>query len=767
MSNKITTSQETNQKNLFQDLMNRRVPHIIGFYLAAGWAVLQFIDWMVNRYILSPHLVEFTLTSLVSFIPSILILAYFHGTPGKDGWTKIEKIGIPVNISASILILFIFFSAEDLGAATETVLVENENGEMMERVIPKAIFRKNIAIFNMKNNISDTDLNWIGHGLTLALNVDLCQEMFIDSHSGIYEKLIEKKFYEANSVPLTIKREISKELHVEYFFGGDVSKNKNGEFIVNTTLHRTRDGKILAKNTFKDENIFSIIDQISVQIKYDMEIPTAHIENAVDFPVTEITTESLNALEYWAKGYHLFVGNNYDEGIAFMEKAIQDDETFGMAWFYLQGLYVMNNQGDKRLETINKAMEYIYKIPERFEYLVKLVYFESSNEPEKVFQVIKMHLDLFPEDITALEIMFRIYLSHGNYEVAINQLKIILEIDPSRHEYLLQIGRLTSRLLGDDDEALKYYEKYLDIYPEDVEVHLLIGKIYKNEGESEKARGSFEKVLVLDPNNINAFISILEMDYEGLEQIEETYKTLDVCKNAKDSVNVYHRIENELKEHGRFGELMMNFEEYRKLYPSFSTFMEYAIPHLLYPVHYIKINQNEKAFALMEEFKNSYQAPFDSYIDMGYLLIYAELDDVKNASIYLDKIIETATSMSGAAILDIIRTTEAKVYRLNGDYNKAIEILVSSTFSDTPEYKHEMARCYRLKGEYNEALYILKDYQGKNASFELGMIYHAMGEIDESINYMIQFIDDYKNADPEFIKVKKAKAFINKWKNQS
>ena len=257
------------------------------------------------------------------------------------------------------------------------------------------------------------------------------------------------------------------------------------------------------------------------------------------------------------------------------------------------------------------------------------------------------------------------------------------------------------------------------------------------------------------------------MDYEGLEQIEETYKALDLCKDAKDSVNVYSRIESELEEHGRFGELMRNFEEYRKLYPSFSTFLEYAFPHLLYPVNYIKINQNEKAFSLMEEFKNSYQAPFDSFIDMGYLLIYAELDDVKNATIYLDKTIEAATSIGGDVILDIIRTTEAKVYRLNGDYDKAIDVLESSTFSDEPEYKHEMARCYRLKGEYLEALNILEDCEGKNALFELGMLHHAMGEIDESINYMNQFIDDYKYADPEFIKVKKAKAFINKWKNQS
>ncbi|SVD41778.1 uncharacterized protein METZ01_LOCUS394632, partial [marine metagenome] len=272
---------------------------------------------------------------------------------------------------------------------------------------------------------------------------------------------------------------------------------------------------------------------------------------------------------------------------------------------------------------------------------------------------------------------------------------------------------------------------------------------------------------VLDPNNIKAFVSILEMDYEGLEQIEETYKALDLCKNAKDSVNVYSRIENELKQHGRFGELMRNFEEYRKLYPSFSTFYEYAFPHLLYPVNYIKINQNEKAFALMEEFKNSYQAPFDSFIDMGYLLIYAELGDVKNANIYLDKTIEAATSMGGDVILDIIRTTEAKVYRLNGDYDKAINILASSTFSDKSGYKREMAICYRLKGEYKEALNILEDCEGSKSLYELGILYHSMGELDEAINYMNEFLDEYKYADPELIKIKKANEFIKNWKNQS
>jgi hypothetical protein len=38
----------------------------------------------------------------------VIILAYFHGAPGKDEWTKMEKIGIPVNILFIAVVLVIF-----------------------------------------------------------------------------------------------------------------------------------------------------------------------------------------------------------------------------------------------------------------------------------------------------------------------------------------------------------------------------------------------------------------------------------------------------------------------------------------------------------------------------------------------------------------------------------------------------------------------------------------------------------------------------------
>ena len=466
------------------------------------------------------------------------------------------------------------------------------------------------------------------------------------------------------------------------------------------------------------------------------------------------------------------MGNNYDEGIAFMEKAIQDDETFGMALFNLQGLYVMNNQGDKRLETINKAMEYIYKIPERFEYLVKLVYFESTNEPEKYYQAVKMHLKLFPHDISAYEVMARIYIAFGDFEQVIKQYNTILNIDPSRHEYLLKIGEFSQYPLQDNDKALKYFNKYLTHYPENAVAHLLVGKIYKYQNKINKAKESFNTALIFDPNNIDALLSIIGIDFEGLEQIEKSYDILEMSKNARDSVAVYKRIEGELLEYGRYAESMRNWEIWRKIEMSYAAFYEYGVGQLFYPGIYVKINQSDKAFALMDEFKKTYQTPFDGFVNMGYLLIYNELNDSENAAKYLSATIKHAKSTGAIVILDIIKLSEAKVYRLNGEYDKAIQTINESQRADDTDSKIELARCFRLKKDFKTSRRLLEEAcsecdNNANGLFELGILHHAMDEFGIAMQYMNKYIEFYQHADLEMIQLQKAKEYINEWKNQS
>ncbi|UCC83975.1 MAG: hypothetical protein JSW46_03300 [Gemmatimonadota bacterium] len=90
---------------LGQDLLKRRVPQILGIYLAVGWGVLEFVDWLIGRYDVTPRLADVSLIAWVAMIPTVLLLAYFHGARGQQRWRRVERIGVPVNIVVAAAVI--------------------------------------------------------------------------------------------------------------------------------------------------------------------------------------------------------------------------------------------------------------------------------------------------------------------------------------------------------------------------------------------------------------------------------------------------------------------------------------------------------------------------------------------------------------------------------------------------------------------------------------------------------------------------------------
>ena len=83
---------------MIKEILNRRIPQILGSYVVAGTSLVLFMDWLSARYEFPQYYVTIALFGIVSIIPSVLILAYFHGAPEKDQWNKLEKVGIPMNV---------------------------------------------------------------------------------------------------------------------------------------------------------------------------------------------------------------------------------------------------------------------------------------------------------------------------------------------------------------------------------------------------------------------------------------------------------------------------------------------------------------------------------------------------------------------------------------------------------------------------------------------------------------------------------------------
>jgi len=66
---------------------------------------------------------------------------------------------------------------------------------------------------------------------------------------------------------------------------------------------------------------------------------------------------------------------------------------------------------------------------------------------------------------------------------------------------------------GKYKEAIDYYSEYLSTHPDHANTLYNRGRAYEELGQSEKAIQDFEKIIELDPKNINAYIALSKLSY--------------------------------------------------------------------------------------------------------------------------------------------------------------------------------------------------------------------------------------------------------------
>ena len=143
----------------FAKMVERRIPQFLGIFLAGSWTVLEFTQWAVGRYSLSPNWEEVLVVALLLCLPLILVLTWHHGAPGKQQWSIFEKVFLPLYILAIPAVLYHLYQDEDLGKTIETVMVEDATGQMQMRAVPKSEYIKPIVIYPLKNTSNDESLD--------------------------------------------------------------------------------------------------------------------------------------------------------------------------------------------------------------------------------------------------------------------------------------------------------------------------------------------------------------------------------------------------------------------------------------------------------------------------------------------------------------------------------------------------------------------------------------------------------------------------------
>lgn len=769
-SNGLNNEAET--VTFFKNLFNRRVPHILGFYLGGSWGIIQFVEWIVNRYLLSPHLVDLAFVILISLVPSIVVVAYFHGAPGRNRWRTPEKISIPVNVLLTIVLLMFVFEGKDLGHISQKVTLQDETGKKIQRVIPKTEYRKKIALFFFDNTSKDHSLDWLQYGIIYMLTFDLQQDLFMDIISPAEEGLRELDYYVLNKIkkagyqngvglPLLLKRKIARECYMDYFISGEINKEK-GDIIFEISLYRSQDAKQVAATSFrgKEKDIFQWVDHMTVWIKKKLEIPAGHIEAVNDLPTAEMFTRSIPAARAstFAANAAIFE-NDWAKAQDYLNTALREDPGFTSARVQLVSAYVMTNQTEKVHDLFQTVMQQLYKLPERSQFYVKFFYYAVKQEPEKQIAVLRMITKLYPQDIKAYSALAFLFGVRNRHDEAIVQYKRILEIDPRRFEVLQSIGE-QYEAKGDLQQALASYKKYAGHLPNNPDPFISLGDLYKKMGDNHQAKSHYEKALLIKPDDVSVLVKLagIEAKLGQFDKADQQYReALNLSKIPKDKAAVYEGLADlcEMR-----GQVKKSFEYNLR---SLALLKEFRPPILvsfsvIFSIDkYIQAGKEKEAFQTLETLKQDLQPPYDRFVIFGYLRVYLDLKRANEAEKLLPVVEEIVQTTGSRDFRYFAYLASGRIHQLRGEYTEAIEDFRKGLEIRPLKGKLLLAIgvCHRELKQYDKAENVLQTFLKQEpyhpgCHHELALLYLDMGNKEEALKHVNAALEVWQDADPGY-----------------
>jgi len=704
---------------------------------------------------------------MFSLVPTVILVSYLHGK-SRAKWSRIETIGIPLNLVFTILLVVFLFKGKDLGAATETMIFENEKGEKIERIICKTEFRKKIALFFFENKSEDTSLYWLQYAIPTILDYDLSQKMFIQTHlpTEYMYKFKDAGYKEGVGVPWMLQKNIAESYNLNYFVTGYF--NLSGEmFNVLTKLYETESGKLISEFEIKEQNIFEIIDSISINLFDALELPSYQTEGSKDLPVSEIYTASMKAAEYYTKGkIEIAINNNWNKATDYTEKAIMEDPGFTIAQLMLTDYYFNNSRTDEAERTLQNVMNNIYKLPERQQFLSKFVYYVINQEPDKGMAILNMWSELFPEDIEVHDILATRYQYKNLLDESIKEYRAILTLDPYQTTYIRYIGDL-HEALGNYDSAMFYYKNYEELHPGDYRAYINLGELYLNMANFDLAAVNLDKALLIEPGEISVSLSRLTVDLRlgKFENCDEQYlNLLENCKTINDSSEVYHALSDYFELKGQVNKSLNYHHKFLNGIEKIVDPQTFMVDNIFSIDKYLIAGEVDEAYRILHELETKFQPPVDKVVAFGYMNYYIETNSSDSAERYIQEAKDLATDFGEEMLLTNVIYVEGRINELKNNYEQALEYYVKYQLNKPLETDvcRLKARCHRKLGNLKKAekniLTALKHnpYEPKT-NYEAALIYKEKGEPEIAKEHLQRALEIWNNADEDYKPAKLAK----------
>ena len=706
----MTTTTTDQSRDSLAAKLAKRLPRVLVPYIAGTWGVVQFVDWAANRYMLSPHLVELVVGVAVTLLPTVLLLAYYRGEHGRTPWTRAEKLGIPCNLVAALVVLVIVFHARELGALTRKVELTNANGNTVERQVPKSAFRKHVALFFLSNRSGDAQDDWLGHAIADLISIDMSQDLFVDSRRQ-YELADEIKKAGAtpgDALPLGLQQELARGANLDFIVFGSFTR-QGQDFVVDLSLARTHRGAPIAERHHRGPDLFKLVDEASLQLRRDLGIPAAEIESATDLPVAEIMTHSLAALRAHTLGMSQWMINaDARASLPLFEQAVKIDPTFAQAWFLQAMVLFWDNRQAQMAPSMAAVKKNEYRLSEQQRFSFESMNAVLGKDPAAELAILRQWVTLYPDDLQAHLALMSTYIRRNRLDEAKAEAAQVIALDPGNPRYLLQLGRVYE-MKGDNASAVQQYLSYQKQAPTDPYGYVRAALVYAKMARLDDATKSYDRALAVAPEDITAIVGMSEVQMQT-GRMDLAQATLDRgLKQSPGDDDKVRLFDQQARLWGVQGKWQRAVDEVRKSWAILKatqrqmTFLQRQLGQMLILVN---AGRADEALATIHQAEvASDNVNVTIVVAVALADVYTELRDAARARAAIDKLDALIKTYDIEEMQGVTADYRGRAAEIEGAFAAALASYEAALAQDPSDEEMlvRVARCRRMLKQYKDA----------------------------------------------------------------
>ena len=389
---------------------------------------------------------------------------------------------------------------------------------------------KPLAVISFDNQTGEDKYDYLSKAIPNLLITNLEQSRFLQvvTWERLHDLLGKIGRQDAEVIDKGLGFELCAAEGIDSIVLGSFTKAGN-MFATDVKVLDVETKRLVASTSSRGEGVDSIlhtqIDDLSRGI-----IEGVGISERKDFalPIAEVTTTSMDAYDLFLGGRDAYERLYNDEARQHLEKAVELDPTFAVAYLYLAWVHGRLRDTKARNMAYEKAKAFADKATKKERMYIEAAYALSvERATERSFHILRQMAQEFPQEKRVHHQLAARYRVKGLFYQAIEEYDRVLELDPNYSWAINEIAYMYTDV-GDFEKAREYFERNRTLYPEDANPVDSMGELFFRIGNFDDAVAMYKQALDLKSDFYYAYWEIayaaaLREDYTEALRWIDTY----------------------------------------------------------------------------------------------------------------------------------------------------------------------------------------------------------------------------------------------------